>query len=147
MRLHLPLVLSIVFAFALVGNSEAQGRGEDTLRVRLAEEAAGRWIALVDSARYKASWDSAAANFRASISPADWNSAVSSARSAINPLSDRRIVSSEYTRELPDAPPGDYVVLQYSAVGRDETRVMETITVTLERRRTWRVIGYFVRPE
>jgi hypothetical protein len=141
--------LSVVFSLALAGRIQAQSAGADTVesRTHLAQSAAARWLALVDSARYRASWDSAAAMFRAQVSAADWQQAVIAARSEVDPLAGRRIGSAEYSRNLPDAPPGEYVVIQYSTRARDGLRVVETVTLTLERKGTWRVVGYFIRPE
>jgi hypothetical protein len=147
--MHMRPLLSFVFALALVRNANAQKSGSDTLaaKIRLAEAASVRWLTLVDSARYSESWDSAAVDFRTQVSRPEWQAAASAARSEVNPLGARRLSSAQYTHELPDAPPGDYVVLQYSTAARNNTRVVETITLTLESNRTWRVVGYFIRPE
>lgn len=144
MRFHSKLLCALAFLSAVARGAGAQG---DTLKIHLASDAAARWLSLVDSALYKVSWDSAASAFRSNVSPGDWTAAAGAARSAVNPLTDRQLVGSEYTTALPDAPPGEYVVLQYSAVDRDARRVVETVTVTRERRDVWRVIGYFIRPQ
>jgi len=141
-----PLLL-LVFALPLVRSAGAQTPGSDSAKIRPAERAALQWLALVDSSRYAASWDSAAASFRTQVSGPEWQAAASAARSEVNPLGARRLLSAHYTRELPDAPPGEYVVIQYSTAARNSTRIVETIALTLERNRNWRVIGYFIRPE
>jgi hypothetical protein len=146
---YLRSVFLIVLALTLVRSADAQKPDTDTLapKIRLAEGSARRWLGLVDSARYSASWNSAAASFRSQVSQSEWLAAASAARGEVDPLGARRLLSAHYTRELPDAPPGEYVVLQYSTAARNSTRVVETITLTLEGKRTWRVIGYFIRPE
>jgi hypothetical protein len=147
--MYVRLALSILLAVVLVRRLAAQDAGRDSLtaKVRLAEEAAARWLALVDAKRYGASWDNAAASFKEQVSGPDWQTAVTEARSEVDPLGARRLRSAQYTRELPDAPPGDYVVIQYSTAARSLARVVETITLTLETSGAWRVVGYFIRPE
>jgi len=139
-------VTLVVLAVAIAHRATAQQSATDSLSL-LAERSATHWVALVDSGHYKASWDSAAAQFRSAVSPADWNAAISAARAQVGAVSQRKLLGSEYARELPGAPPGQYVVLQYSAVGRDQTRLVETITVTAESSGAWRVVGYYIRPE
>ena len=141
-----PLLL-LVCALMLVRSASAQTQRSDSAKTGPAERAAVQWLALVDSSRYSASWDSSATSFRTQVSQAEWQAAASAARSEVNPLGARRPLSAHYTRELPDAPPGEYVVLQYSTAARNSTRVVETIALTLESNRNWRVIGYFIRPE
>jgi hypothetical protein len=115
-------------------------------KIQRAEVAALRWLALVDSSRYAMSWDSTATSFRSQVTRREWEAAALSARSQVDPLRDRRRRNADYTRELPDAPPGEYVVFQFSAAARDNTGVIETIALTRETDGSWRVIGYFIRP-
>jgi hypothetical protein len=145
---YLRLALAIVCALAIVRTLDAQLPGSDSLaaRIRLAEEGAARWLALVDSSRYAASWESAAASFRAQVSQQEWQAAATAARSEVNPLGARSLLSGQYSRELPDTPPGEYVVIQFSTAARNNARVVETVTLALEGG-AWRVIGYFIRPE
>jgi hypothetical protein len=147
--MYLRLAVSILLAVVLVRRLGAQDAGSDSLtaKVRLAEEAATRWLALVDAKRYGASWDNAAASFKKQVSGPEWQAAVTQARSEVDPLGARRLLSSQYTRELPDAPAGEYVVIVYSTAARNNARVVETITLMLETSGAWRVAGYFIRPE
>jgi hypothetical protein len=140
----------LVVALTLVRGADAQDPTSDAVtasKIRQAETAATRWLALVDSGRYAASWDAAAAVFRTQITQAQWQAAATAAREQVNPLGVRRRLNAQYALELPDAPPGEYVVIQYSTPARDNVRVVETLALMLETPGTWRVIGYFIRPE
>src|SRR4051812_48828122 len=118
MRMHTRFALTIVVGLMLAGTSHAQDRGADSLATKVAQSAAARWLALVDSGRYAASWDSAGVGLQTAISKAEWNAAAIAARSQVDPLGQRRLTTVQYSRELPDAPPGEYVMLQYSTVAR-----------------------------
>src|SRR5213596_2411803 len=101
----------------------------------------GRWLALVDATAYEASWDSAAAMFRHQITREGWQDAVIAARLQVDPLGARRQVGAQYTRELPNVPPGEYVLLQFSTAARDKTRVSETVVLTVDPDGTPRPVG------
>src|SRR5438105_535220 len=123
----------VVLWLALAGSSGAQSTGAESVdsRTQLAQSSAARWLALVDSARYRVSWDSAAAMFRAQVSAPDWQQSVIAARSQVDPLAGRGVRSAEYSRSLPGAPAGEYVVIQYSTSARDGIHVVETVTLVL----------------
>jgi hypothetical protein len=149
MNQHHALALCLTLLLAPPPSAGAQQPGADTTagpKIQQAETAAARWLALVDSSRYGASWDSAATMFRSQITKPAWQDAVVAARSQVDPLRARRLSSSQYTRQLPQAPPGEYVVLQYSTTARENRRVTEAVVLTLDASETWRVAGYFVRP-
>jgi hypothetical protein len=140
------IVSLLMFAGAAQVGAQTPGDTTHAAKIRLAEAASLRWLSLVDSTRYVVSWDSAGAYFRSQVTQQEWRTAVRSARSPVNPLSERRRLHAEYTRELPDTPPGDYVVIQFAATARDKTSVIETVVLVLEANGDWRVIGYFIRP-
>jgi hypothetical protein len=143
--LSLPLFL-IPLAF---GALSAQRIAADTTaanKIQIAEASARRWLALVDGAHYGASWDSAGSMFRQQLSQQQWNDAVVAARVQVNPLGARQQTSAQYTRELPNAPPGEYVLLQFLTTARDNTRVTETVVLQKDTDGAWRVVGYFIKP-
>jgi hypothetical protein len=111
-----------------------------------AQRAAGAWLAVVDSLRYGESWERASATFRLAVTRAGWEQAVRQARAPVDPLRERRLSDARYTTSLPDAPTGEYVVVQYEARAAGGARVAETVVVTREADGEWRVAGYFIRP-
>jgi len=148
-QLHL-ISLSIWLTTAASTLGRAQQAHSDTTagaKIQAAEGAARRWLALVDATAYEASWDSAAAMFRHQITRGGWQDAVIAARLQVDPLGARRQVGAQYTRELPNVPPGDYVLLQFSTAARDKTGVSETVVLTMDPDGTWRVAGYFIKPQ
>jgi hypothetical protein len=115
--------------------------------VATAQVAARSWLTLVDHVRYGESWDSAATTFRNAVTKPVWEKAVLQARGPLEPFGTRKLLNAEFRRHLPNAPPGEYVVLQYETkVGGNRT-VVETVTPMRESDGRWRVSGYFVRPQ
>ena len=63
------------------------------------------------------------------------------------PFGARRRIMARYTTEPPNAPPGQYVLLQYSTTVSRGRQVVETVVPVLDGKRGWRVSGYWVRLE
>jgi hypothetical protein len=142
------LLPAILVGFLLALASPAQGQTPDTAApaVAAAQGAARAWLSLVDGARYGESWDSAASLFRRAITRSGWNEAVRKARGPFDPLRNRTLLSASFQTKLPNAPPGEYVVIQYQAQGGGGASAVEMITPMKEEDGRWRVAGYYIRP-
>jgi hypothetical protein len=136
------LVAVVTVALALLG-SLAYAAEKDA--VGRAEDAAKAWLALNDSAQYARSWDDAASIFKASISKADWENTCRSVRSPLGAVRSRILESATFTRTLPGAPDGEYVVIQYDTEFENKAGAVETITPMHEKDGSWRVAGYYIR--
>jgi hypothetical protein len=146
LSLRVPLVgscLAVVFSSALA----AQAPGDTAATVGAAESAAQVWLATVDKGEIAKSWDEAALSFQLAVTEAKWEQAVKSARGPFEPFGTRRRIMARYTTEPPNAPPGQYVLLQYSTNVSGGRQVVETVVPVLDGKRGWRVAGYFVRLE
>ena len=110
-----------------------------------AAQAAEKWLSLVDSGRYAESWRDAASLFRAKITAAQWEQAVRSARDPLGKLVSRKLVSAQFTRTLPGAPDGEYVVLRYETVFEKKQTAAETVTPMKDSDGVWRVAGYYIQ--
>ena len=145
MRCFTRLVFAVVFA---IGHpAQAQSSGSASAAVAAAQTVAKTWLALVDSGAYGASWDSAATYFRGAITKPAWESAIRQVRRPLGTFGGRRLLGASYQTKLPNAPPGEYVVLQYRVTSAGGKRVVETVTPMKDRDSIWRVSGYYVRPE
>ena len=112
---------------------------------KAAEEAAKSWLALVDRGAYEASWKAAAQVFRNALSPAQWRQSVAAARDPLGKLVSRKLQSARYTKTLPGAPDGEYVVLRYAASYEHKKEALETVTPAKDPDGVWRVSGYYIR--
>jgi hypothetical protein len=110
-----------------------------------AKASAESWLALVDQGKYAESWDQSAKLFRGAVTKEQWQSAASAARGPLGKLVSRKLKSSQYTKSLPGAPDGQYVVIQYDTVFEKKARAVETITPMADPDGTWRVSGYFIQ--
>jgi hypothetical protein len=110
-----------------------------------AEKAAASWLALVDAGRYGESWEEAAGLFKAKVPKEKWEAAMNAGRKPLGALKTRKLLGAKHTTEVPGAPAGEYVVVQYSASFEDKDEAVETVTPTLDKDGNWRVSGYFIR--
>jgi hypothetical protein len=136
------LVVVATVVLALLGSSAYSGE-EDV--VKKAQDAAKAWLALIDSAQYGRSWDDAAPIFKASISKADWETTCRSVRSPLGGVKSRTVQSATFTRTLPGAPDGEYVVIQYDTKFESRAPAAETVTPMRDKDGTWRISGYYIR--
>ncbi len=113
-------------------------------KIRNADQAAGKWLALIDGLQYQDSWDQAASLFKQQVSTDNWRQSISAARQPLGAMISRKLVSATYATSLPGAPDGEYVVLQYQTRFKFKKSAVETVTPMLDNKQ-WRVSGYYVR--
>ncbi len=111
-----------------------------------AEQSAQSWLALVDHGDYGQSWEEASSFFKSKVSKADWQRALQQVRLPPGAAGNRSLMGSIYQTDLPDAPKGEYVVIQYKTEFAGKNQFIETITPMLDKDGKWRVSGYFIKP-
>ncbi|HTV64606.1 MAG TPA: DUF4019 domain-containing protein [Bryocella sp.] len=111
-----------------------------------ATDAAQKWLALVDAGSYGESWDQASSLFKEKLTMVQWQQALTQVRTPLGKLESRQFKAAQYKTELPQAPPGKYMVLQYRTKFANGGLMIETITPMLDKDGTWRVSGYYIKP-
>lgn len=139
--MKLIAMLTAVLALLLAGTAHAQGENA----VSNAEAAVVQWLILVDSADYSATWEQSAGLFKSAVSRADWESAIRSVRTPLGAVKSRKLKSAQFTRTLPGAPDGEYVVIQFETQFANKAAAVETVTPLKEKNGSWRVSGYYIK--
>ena len=112
---------------------------------QLAQESAESWLKLVDFGKYGESWDQAAQFFKTAVSKEQWQTAIRASRDPLGKVLSRNLKSSAFTKTLPGAPDGEYVVIQYDSSFEHKQSAVETITPMLDKDGKWRVSGYYIK--
>lgn len=112
---------------------------------QLAQQSAESWLALVDSGKYAESWQQASSVFQAHVTKSQWQSTLKATLDPLGKNTSRKLLSAKYTKTLPGAPDGEYVVIQYQSSFEHKQSAIETITPMLDKDGTWRVSGYFIK--
>jgi hypothetical protein len=118
---------------------------QEDIDVKPAMGVAEAWLAALDAGRYGQGWEEAAPMFRDAMPKVQWQTTMESVRLPLGAPLSRKLRQALYTRTLPNAPAGEYVVIQYDT--RFEHRPLSTEIVTPVRGRdgTWRVSDYTLR--
>jgi len=83
--------------------------------------------------------------FKAAITQSKWDDALTAVRTPLGKVLSRKLKNATYTKTLPGAPDGEYVVIQYDTSFENKKEAVETITPMLDKDGKWRVSGYFIK--
>ncbi|MDR3460594.1 MAG: DUF4019 domain-containing protein [Verrucomicrobiae bacterium] len=107
--------------------------------------AAQAWLALLDAGHWSESWNEAAAYFRGAVTEAAWENSMTTFRQPLGDLVARHLKSAQSQTEMPGAPDGQYVVMQFETAFANKKSAIETVTFMLGTEGTWRSAGYFIK--
>ena len=66
-------------------------------------------------------------------------------RQPLGKTTSRKLKSAKYTKTLPGAPDGEYVVIQYQTSFAKKKSAVETVTPMLDNDGKWKVSGYYIK--
>jgi len=107
-------------------------------------EAGRKWLALVDSGQYDETWEIASPLLKGKVSKEKWNDGLRNLRKPLGKLVSRTPEKFARAHQLPGAPDGDYVIVEYTSTF-ENGKHPEQLTWSLEKDDIWRVSGYFIR--
>jgi hypothetical protein len=110
-----------------------------------AQKSAEQWLSLTDAGKFAESWNTAAESFQAAVSQDQWQRLLGAVRKPLGALVSRQLKSAKYTKSLPGAPDGEYVVLQFETTFANKKDAVETVTPMLDKDGQWRVSGYYIK--
>jgi hypothetical protein len=134
-------VLVFIFGVAFVcTKASADLTPEESARM-----ATDEWLALVDGGKYPESWDKMDADFKKEVSQHKWKSAITAIRKPLGAVTSRKFQSAQYSKDLPGAPEGEYVVVRFKSAFKRKGAATETVTLKLGQDLNWRVSTYAVK--
>jgi hypothetical protein len=139
-KLKLAAAFSLLMLLTICPAARAQQKPE-----QLAQQAAESWLALVDSGKYAESWQEAAPIFKAAVTQEQWQRALGASRDPLGKLLSRKLKSARYTKTLPGAPDGEYVVIQYDSSFEHKQSAIEAVPPMLDKDGKWKVSGYYIK--
>ena len=119
-------------------------KAEDT-KEQAAIQTAENWLSNIDTEQYEDSWENGAIFLKNEVSKEQWVSSMNKYRKPLGKMEERKFKSSQYMTDIPDAPDGEYVVIQFDTVFENKKEAIETITPMLDPDGKWRVAGYFIK--
>ena len=130
-------ILSLLFALGSLHANEVAEKAAVT--------ASGAWVSLVDGGDYAESWNQASALFKTAVTKEQWQQSLKAVRDPLGKMVARKLKSKQYTKNLPGAPDGEYVVIQYETTFEKKQSAIETVTPMLDKDGKWRVSGYYIK--
>lgn len=107
--------------------------------------AAERWLALVDRGDAEASWAAAAKLLQSAVGEEAWTQSLRGVQGMLGRPRARDVTAVRYATELPGAPDGEYVVLEYTTEFERKRAGEERVVMMKEADGEWRAAGYHVR--
>ena len=139
-------VVGFLCAAALVaGFASGCGKKADVGAEKAATSAAQTWLAAIDHGDYAQSWQNAAAFFQNAVTGEQWKTSMETFRKPLGDLVSRKLKSANATAELPGAPAGQYVVMQFETSFTNKKSAIETVTFMQEKDGQWKSCGYFIK--
>ena len=96
-------------------NSKSQSLIEDEQNEE-AVKSALEWLAIIDAGNYAESWENAASMFQKALTKDNWVETLNGLLPLYGKVNKREVKSSMYYSELPGAPAGEYVVIQFTTL-------------------------------
>jgi len=121
-------------------NSGGLSAGENA-----AISAAQAWLALIDTGDWSASWKQASTIFQGGVTEPNWENSMNTFRKPLGEVRSRKLKSAQTMTELPGAPDGKYVVMQFDTSFANKKATVETVTFDLEPDGQWKSSGYFIK--
>lgn len=146
-RIFSTAIFALTFALALP--SLSYGQTENTETQHDAEKKAAlasveQWLDLIDSKKYAASWEAAAKLFITNVTLEQWEKGAEGVRAPLGKVISRKLIGARYLTEMPGAPDGEYVMVQYQTEFENKKEATETV-VPLVEDGSWKVSGYHVK--
>lgn len=136
------LCLALLSTPATAQDQEAQDPADQTEEAR---EAADAWLALFDANDIEATYDTAAEAFKTQVELQDWEAQAAQVKQAVGELDGRTYMETTYADELPQAPEGDYMIVQYETQYAN-LNVTEYV-ILVQEGDTWRMVGFNAQPQ
>ena len=132
----------LVAGFMIAGCSSQESHAE---KENAAVAAAEKWLEVIDAGEYGKARMEASELFRASVGSDQWEQSMREIHKPMGKLLSRKVKTQRYMDQLPGAPDGEYVIIEFDASYENKKETVETVTPMLEKSGEWRVSGYYIK--
>lgn len=123
----------------------AMQQKEQTPQAAPAQAEAESWLKIVDSGRYGDSWDRASEVFKKALTKDQWDDSLKKIFASLGAFESRSVALTQFLKDPPNSPPGDYFLIQFEANYKNRHGATETVVVTHQEKKEWRVAGFFIK--
>jgi len=108
-------------------------------------DAGMKWLALIDAGKAGDAWDLSSKQLKSAVTRAKFVDGMRDARKSFGKLEGRTAERFARSHQMPGAPDGDYVIIEYTARFGQGRKLQEQLVWTIEDGDIWRVAGYYYR--
>jgi hypothetical protein len=108
-------------------------------------EASRAWLALLDAGKFGAAWDGAAPYLKSVVTRQKWIAGLTAAREPFGKLKQRAPVKFARSHAMPEAPEGDYSIIEFDSEFANGKVASEQVIWMLGDNQDWHVSGYYIR--
>ncbi|WP_353071808.1 DUF4019 domain-containing protein [Tunturiibacter gelidiferens] len=113
--------------------------------VQLAARDAEEWMTKLDAGKYAECWTEASQMVKNAVTMEKFESSMKAVHDPMGKLESRKLQSASYTTLLPGVPSGEYVVILYETSFDHKPTAQETVIMSREKDKVWRVAGYYIK--
>ncbi|MBB5337928.1 DUF4019 domain-containing protein [Tunturiibacter gelidoferens] len=113
--------------------------------VQLAARDAEEWMIKLDAGKYAECWTEASQMVKNAVTMEKFESSMKAVRDPMGKLESRKLQSASHTTLLPGVPSGEYVVILYETSFDHKPTAQETVIMSREKDKVWRVAGYYIK--
>jgi hypothetical protein len=113
--------------------------------VQLATRQAEEWMGKLDAGKYAECWNEASEMVRNAVTLEKFESSMKTVREPMGKLNSRKLQSATYTTMLPGVADGEYVMILYETSFEHKAVAQETVIMSREKDKVWRVAGYYIK--
>jgi predicted Ser/Thr protein kinase len=103
------------------------------------------WLSLIDDGNYSKSWNEASVIVQGAVTETAWENLMTTFRKPLGSLISRKLKSAQPMTEMPGAPDGQYVVMQFETSFEAKKTTIETVTFMQGKDGQWRAAGYYIK--
>ena len=134
------IVCTVVLAFLVITSASFADQSKELMAITSAED----FLLLVDSGHFAESWDATSSIFKQQVAKQQWVKQLEGFRPTLGNITAREIINKNFTKTLPGAPDGEYVVIQFATSFTNKKNATETVTLMFEKNDKWLVLGYYI---
>ena len=108
-------------------------------------DAGMKWLALIDAGKAGDAWDLSSKQLKSAVTRAKFIEGIRDARRSLGKLEARTAERFARAHQMPGAPDGDYVIIEYSARFAQGKQLQEQLVWAIDDGDIWRVAGYYYR--
>jgi Protein of unknown function (DUF4019) len=120
------------------------GNAKHAPEIAAAQKAAAAWLQPLDAEHYDVCWKQSAAFFQQKVPQAAFQKRMETIRKPLDPVVTRTLTASEYKKQLPGLPKGEYVALVWQTVFSNSQESLESL-VMVDEQGQWKMTGYAVQ--